>query len=172
MEDLEKYYNNGGGQYQEMRMVTAMTLWHELVHGFVYFMAGQQRPGTPPECGEPWEDPITAEYGESGFFMEFHVWGAAMHILIEHIVSLLLILNIGVSVAQDGYVTLRERQILTCATHRGSYAQTTFWPNLPLTLITQALYTFSQRLLYTFANTLMSSLPSSPMVNTRYLVHK
>ncbi|KAH8782651.1 hypothetical protein F5883DRAFT_636935 [Diaporthe sp. PMI_573] len=70
-------------RYQELRMVLAVTFFHELTHGFVNFLIGdigKASVRTPPDCSAIWEDVATVLNGESGYFVEGEVAGGSLEI--------------------------------------------------------------------------------------------
>lgn len=64
-------------------MLLAVSLWHELTHGFVSFIAGTTRARTPPQNAPAFAEPGPKEadadaVGESGDWIECKIWGGSM----------------------------------------------------------------------------------------------
>lgn len=64
-------------------MLLAVSLWHEMTHGFVSFIAGSTFARTPPETAPAFAKPGPKEadanaVGESGDWIECKIWGGSM----------------------------------------------------------------------------------------------
>lgn len=78
--------NTNRAYFHTLRMILALSIWHEFTHGFVTFLAGPKRARTPPECDPGFnksaqsagDQPTASMRGESGDFLECEVWGGAI----------------------------------------------------------------------------------------------
>jgi hypothetical protein len=62
-------------------MLLIITLWHELVHGFVQYLGVEDSKHSPKDASALWNDEERATgVGESGDYMECEVWGGSVQI--------------------------------------------------------------------------------------------
>lgn len=74
-----------GDYLQTLKMLLAVSFWHELTHGFVSFIAGSTLARTPPQNAPAFAKPGPEEadadgIGESGDWIECEVWGGSMQL--------------------------------------------------------------------------------------------